>query len=326
MRQREGGFRRTTISVWDTRPLGTSEILGDDEGLEAQVLDGRREALKRIFQRRNMEGTKEATIVGISTLSCSRPQTLPLSAYPALRLGIWFAWVCEKMPLTLRAVGAEPGERTPDRLGEERNTSKGRSCGRNISEGQAGRPWPGPRTRQPGSRQEEIRLLLISPGKERAEKGRRASSSFKLRSRSRGIGCVVRDLALRHLGQGSVGLGKKEAHADMGSNPSIAPLAVQRQARSSSEPDHSFLSQGCERGNRGQRVRLVQCPAPSSAAHTLAVSVSELVFLPALQIPPGSMLPATGVPRTVRLKVLRKQPSFPKGLRQAQRKICAIPS
>lgn len=109
------------------------------------------EALKRIFQRRNMEGTKEATIVGISTLSCSRPQTLPLSAHPALRLGIWFAWVCEKMPLTLRAVGAEPGERTPDRLGEERNTSKGRSCGRNISECQAGRPWPGPRTRQPAA-------------------------------------------------------------------------------------------------------------------------------------------------------------------------------
>lgn len=63
----------------------------------------------------------------------------------------------------------------------------------------------------------------------------------------------------------------------------------------------SFLPQGCERGNRRRCACLVQCLAPSKCPHTLAVSITELVFLPPLQTPPGSTRPATGVPRTVRL-------------------------
>lgn len=41
-----------------------SEVLGNEEGLEVQVLDGRREVLKKSFRRENMEGMRETIITG----------------------------------------------------------------------------------------------------------------------------------------------------------------------------------------------------------------------------------------------------------------------
>lgn len=55
--------------------FGASEVLGDEEGLEVQVLDGRREALKTSFRREKMEGVTETTITGRKPRALSRPQT-----------------------------------------------------------------------------------------------------------------------------------------------------------------------------------------------------------------------------------------------------------